>query len=423
MTELDSKKILVLDFGNNISFAIRLARSFGTVYYWAGPYVTDSFPTHNVEDIGNNVPNLVKVKEWASVYDEVDACAFTDSMDPALQHWMRSQGMPVFGCGYADQLEHNRLLIKQTLYDLGLPVGIYYTAYGLDQLEEILKNAENVWVKGSIRGNGETWFHKNWRLTKRPFMELRTEMGLYANRETYVVEEEILSIGETGFDGFFVSGSFVPIGMAGVEKKDCCYLGRFVRYQMMPDSIKFVTDKLAPIFESMEYNGHHSNEIIISKDKRGFLLDNSCRVPSPPGELMMEAIENYPEVVWMIANGRMPTIEYKHEWGGQVIIKSDLAAESESPLIVPDEFKKYVKIKNLSIDEEGTWYYVPSAAALGMREIGSVIATGDSPDDVIKKLEMIAKSIQGYDIKMDVSSLHEAKKDIEKLQKAGISFI
>jgi hypothetical protein len=417
--DLSGFKILILDYGNNISFAMRMARAFGTVFYWSGPYVTNSFPVHNVEDIANNVPNLIKVKEWIEGYDEADMVAFCDSMEPRLQHWMRSNGMPVFGCGFADRLEHDRLYLKETLKDLGLPVGAYYPAYGLDQLEQILIGAKKVYVKSKTRGNGETWFHKNWPLTKRQFLKLRIEMGLYANREIYVVEEEIPCLGETGFDGFFAAGQFAPIGVCGVERKDACFLGRFVRYQLLPDCIKSVTDKLAPIFEQMEYNGQHSNEIIISKDKRGFLLDNSNRIPSPPGEVMMEAITNYPEVVWKIAHGQIPNIEHAHEWVGQVIIKSDIAVDDDSPVIVPDEFKKNVKIKNLSIDEDGTWYYVPSPG-LGMKEIGSIIFDADTPEQVIKGIETVADSIEGFDIRMDVESLYDAKKSIDKLIKAGI---
>jgi phosphoribosylamine-glycine ligase len=419
MRDLSGFKILILDYGNGISFAMKMAEKFGTVYYWSGPYVTNSFPIHNVQDIANNVPNLVKVKEWAEAYEDADMVAFCDSMEPALQHWMRSHGMPVFGCGFADRLEHDRLYLKETLKELGLPVGTYYTAHGLDELEQILIGAENVYCKGAMRGNGETWFHKNWRLTKRQFMKLRTEMGLYANRETYVVEEKIECIGETGFDGFIVGGVFAPMGICGVERKDASFLGRFVRYQLLPECIKMVTDKLAPVFEQMEYNGQYSNEIMISKDKRGFLLDNSCRVPSPPGEVMMEAITNYPEVVWMIAHGRMPSIQYDKPWVAQVIIKSDIAAEDDSPVIVPDEFKNNVKIKNLSIDEDGTWYYVPSPG-LGMREIGSVCASGNSAEEAIRNAEKICDAIEGFDIKTDANCLHEAKKSIDKLIKAGI---
>lgn len=422
MTHLGDKKVLVIDYGNNIGFAMKLAEAYGTVFYWSGPYVTNSFPIHNTFDIGHNVPNIVNVKEWAEAYDEVDAVAFCDSMEPALQGWMRSHGMPVFGCGYADRLEHDRLFIKQTLKDLGLPVGAYYVANGLDELEQILMGARNVYVKSNLRGNGETWRHKNWQLTKRQFLQLRAEMGLYANRETYVVEDMIEAIAEIGMDGFVVDGQWAPICMAGVEKKDAAYLGKVIRYDFLPHQVKDVTDRLAPIFREMGYNGHHSNEVMISKDKRGFALDLTNRIPSPPGDLMQEIFTNYPEIVDYIANGRMPAIQYQHEWGAQVIIKSDIAAESESPLIVPEEYKKNVKIKNLSIDEDGTWYFVPSPG-LGMKEIGSLVVVGDSPEEVIKQAKLIASKIEGFDIRMDPDALDDAKKDLDRIKKAGINFV
>lgn len=264
--------------------------------------------------------------------------------------------------------------------------------------------------------------HKNWKLTKRQFMKLKNEMGLYANREVYVVEEKLDSIAEVGMDGWIVDGQWVPICMAGVEVKDCCYLGRVIRYDSLPSQIKNVTDKLAPVFRDMDYNGHHSNEVIISKDKRGFALDLTNRLPSPPGDLMQEIFTNYSEIIHYIANGRMPMVQYEHEWGLQVIIKSDIAAEDESPIIVPEEYKQNVKIKNLSIDEDGTWYYVP-APGLGMKEIGSLVVVGDSPEDVIKKAKIISEKIQGFDIKMNIDSLDDAKKSIEKVKKAGISFV
>lgn len=422
MKDLSGSKILILDYGNNIGFAMRLAEAYGTVFYWSGPYVTNSFPIHNTFDIGHNVPNIVNVREWAEAYDEVDAVAFCDSMEPALQGWMRSHGMPVFGCGYADKMEHDRLFIKETLKGLGLPVGTYYVAKGLDQLEQILIGAKNVFVKSNLRGNGETWLHKNWRLTRRQFLQLRSEMGLYDNRETYVVEEMIEAIAEIGMDGFFVNGEWAPICMAGIEKKDAAYLGKVVRYEFLPSQVKSVTDALIPVFRDMDYNCHHSNEVIVSKDKRGFALDLTNRIPSPPGDLMQNIFTNYPEIVDSIARGKMPVLQYEHEWGAQVIIKSDIAAEGESPLIVPEEYKRNVKIKNLSIDEDGTWYYVPSPG-LGMKEIGSLCVVGSSPEDVIKQAKLIASKIQGFDIRMDPDALDEARKDLDKIRKAGINFV
>lgn len=422
MKDLSQYKILVMDYGSGISVAQRLARDFGTVFYWGGPYVTNSFPVHNPSDIGNNVGEIVKVKEWSEVYDEADAVVFTDSMEPNLQNWMKKNGKPVFGSVFADRLEHDRLYIKTTLKDLGLPVGPYYVANGLDELEQFLLSSKEKYVKSSMRGNGETWKHRDWRLSKRQLKKLRHEMGLYENRETYVLEDLLDPIAEFGYDGFIVNGKYLDISMCGIECKDKCYLGKFVHYNLLPQAIRSVNNGLAPTFNEMGYNGHYSNEIIVTKDKRGFLIDNTCRFPSPPGELMLEAYTNYSEIVWEIAHGRTPHVEFKHQWGVQLIIKSDIAEEDPSPIIVPDEYKKFVKIKNLSIEDDGTWNYVPPQG-LNMKEIGSIVFCADTMESAIKGAEEIAESVMGFDISIDAGALSDAKKSLAKLSKAGINYI
>jgi hypothetical protein len=422
MKDLTGYKILLIDYGSGISVAQRLARDFGTVFYWGGPYVTNSFPVHNPFDIGYNVPNIVKVKEWVEAYEESDAVMFVDSMEPTLQNWMKNNGKPVFGSVFADRLEHDRLFIKQTLADLGLPVGAYSVATGLDELEQLLLNSKGGFTKSSLRGNGETWRHRDWRLSKRQLKKLRHEMGLYENRETYILEDLLDPVAEFGYDGFICGGNYIDVSMCGFEQKDKSYLGKFIYYNQLPEQIRSVNNAFAPIFNEMGYNGHYSNEIIVTKDKRGFLLDNTCRFPSPPGELMLEAYTNYSEIVWDIAHGRMPYIEFKDQWGVQLIIKSDIAEDDPSPILVPDEYKGNVKIKNLSIDEDGTWYFVPSSS-LGMKEIGSITFTAPTADAAIKGATQIAEAVQGFDIHIDVDSLSDAKKSMAKLSKSGISYI
>lgn len=422
MKDLSGFSILCMDYGNNISVAKRLAKDYGKVFYWPGPYVTNSFPVHNPSDIGNNVNEIITVKEWPSVYDEADEVMFLDSMEPYLQNWMKSHGKPVFGSVFAEKLEHDRLLIKQTLKDLGLPVGNYSVAHGLDELEQILMNSKDGYVKSSMRGNSETWKHKDWRLTKRQLKKLRHEMGLYENRETYIFEHPLESLIEFGYDGFICNGQYMDISMCGIEQKDKSYLGKFIYYKLLPSQITSVCNAFAPIFNDMGYNGHYSNEIIVTKDKRGFLIDNSNRYPSPPGDLMLRAYKNYSEIVHEIANGRMPNIEFEYQWGVQVIIKSDIAEDDPSPIIVPEEYKDNVNIKNLSIDEDGTWYYVPSPG-FGMKEIGSLTYCANSADEAIKGAKTIAESIMGFDTYVDIDSLYDSQKALSKISKAGISFI
>jgi hypothetical protein len=421
MKGLSQYKILVYDYRNGISVAQRLARDFGTVFYFC-PYVTNGFPEHTPFDVGRNVNEIVKVKEWSSVFDEVDMVMFTDSMEPYLQNFMRGLGKPVFGSVFAERLEHDRVFIKETLKELGLPVGNYSMAKGLDELEQLLLNSKEGYVKSTLRGNSETFKHTDWRLTKEQLKKMRYEMGVYENEETYILEQPIDSIIEFGYDGFFTGTDYIDISMCGMEDKDCAYAGRFIYYKLLPEAIRSVNDKLAPIFSAMGYRGHYSNEILLSKDKRGFLIDNTNRFPSPPGELMLEAYKNYSEIVWDIAHGTFPNIEFEHQWGAQIILKSGIAEKDPSPLIVPEEYKSFVKIKNLSIADDGTWYFVPSPN-LYMREIGSIVFTANSMDEAMKGAEKIADSIQGFDTYIEPNPFGKIKKSLEKLNRAGISFI
>src|ERR1700743_406090 len=95
--DLSDKKVLVYDYFSYVEVAIRLSRDFGVVYYYC-PYVIDSYPDHVPFDIGRNVPGVIKVKEWASVIDEVDMVYFTYSHEPYLQDFIKNKyGKPVFG--------------------------------------------------------------------------------------------------------------------------------------------------------------------------------------------------------------------------------------------------------------------------------------------------------------------------------------
>lgn len=273
--DIQDKKVLVYDFGSYLEVAERLSRDYAVVYYYC-PYVINGYPDHQSAVIGMNVPGVVKVKEWASVIQEVDLVYFPDSHESFLQNYFRSIGIPVFGSGFACNLEHDRRLLNETLNKLGLPVSAYYSPTGLDELEQLLLQKKELFVKSSLRGDMETWRHTDPRLSKRELKRMRHEMGLYEKKEKYIVQEPIDGIAEVGIDPFCIDGDFSDVCTAGVEIKDAGYLCKMTYYKTLPPQIKDITDKLGPIFRDCGYRGHYSNEIIISKDKRGFLIDNTC---------------------------------------------------------------------------------------------------------------------------------------------------
>jgi hypothetical protein len=424
MEDLKQLTALVWDYGNFFSVAERISRDdgFGRTYYFV-PKIVEGFPTHRPYDIGRNVPGVICVDEWASVIDECDIIIFPDSHEGALQEWFAAQGKKVFGCRRGCDLEHNRDELKDLMKQLELPVNDYEVAYGLDELEEILKRKENVFVKSKLRGDSETWKHTEWKLSKIELDRMRKEMGVYQNKETYIVEDPIESLSEIGWDGFVVDGMFPEKAASGIELKDTGYLGKITRYSDLPHQLKIVTDKFQHIFRDLGYRGAYSNEVIIGQnDRLGYLIDNTCRCPEPNTSLALEWFTNYPQIIWDVANGRLPKIKYDYEWGVQFIIKSDLAKTEPSPVIVSDEYKKFVKIKNLVIDEEGTWYFTPNGT-VELCEIGAVVGLGNSMDEAIEMAKQIASSIRGFDIKINTDCIEEATEQLYRLESAGISYL
>lgn len=416
---IGKKKCLVFDYGSYVAVAQRLAEpdGFGAVYYYV-PKVYNGFPDHRPYDIGRNVENITVVDEWAEVIHDVDIVVFCDAHEPALQEYFVSIGKRVFGSKYACKLETDRKFLKETIASVGLPVNEYEVAYGLDALEGILQQRENVYVKSSLRGDMETWHHENWILSKGEIQRMRKNLGVYANRETYIVESPIESLAEIGIDSFVINGEVPELVLTGIELKDTGYVGKIVPYDTLPKQLKLVSEKLAPIFSSMEYRGAHSNEVIVSGDKKGYLLDLTNRQPNPPTDLYLKLYTNFPQMVWDVAGSFIPKIEYEYPWGVQFIIKSDLATTEPSPIIVPDAYRDNVKLKNCTIAEDGAWYYTP--LGIEMKEIGSVIGWGKTMKQAVKMAQEAAEAIKGFDIKINTDCIGLAEEQLERLEKAGI---
>lgn len=420
MIDLSDKVCLVYDYFDKIEIAIRLAKDFKKVFY-TGPYVMNGSPSHEAIDMARNVPNIERVREWSSVINEVDICVATDAHEPYLQQHWKSLGKRVFGSFFASELENNRRLGKETLKNLGLPVGPYSNANGVDELSELLKNGPHGWVKGGMRGDGETWEHKKWKFSKGEIERIRGALKIFQNQPKYTFEHHIDGLAEIGIDIPTTNGRYTSHCMAGIEVKDCMYISRMVPYYSLPYQLRDITDRLAPIFNDMEYSGIFSNETMIGEDKRGYMLDYTCRFGQPPTSILTTMWKNFSEVIWEIASGVIPFIEHEFEYAVQFIIKSDLAETDPSPIEIPEEYKEFVKIKNLVIDEDGTYYYTPNGQK--MKEMGAVVGLGNSIQEAYKKAVKIADSIEGFDISIKTDAFDKAQKSLDKLKKAGIIFI
>lgn len=422
MTLLSGIKCLVYDYGNYLSIAERLGRSdgFSKVYYFT-PKIMNGFPDHRPFDIGRNVSGVEVVKEWASIIDEVDIVVFPDSHEAALQQFFVDIGKKVFGSKFACEIEHDRATAKQLMKDIDLPLNDYEVVHGINELESTLMGRENVFVKSKLRGDMETWHHENYLLSKGELQRMRTHLGAYQNKEEYIIESPIESLAEIGIDTFCVDGLYPSDVVTGIELKDTGYYGQIVPYHSLPRQLKTVTDKFSETFRDLKYRGAYSNEVIIGEDKRGYLIDTTSRMAQPPTDLMLEMLENYPEIVLDVANGIVPILRYKYRHGVQLIIKSDLARTEPCPVLVPDEYKKLVKLKNLTIDDDGVWYYTP--VGIEMNEIGSVVGFANSMQEAVQMAKTVAESIKGFDIKINTDCIDKAVEQIQALKKIGINYL
>jgi hypothetical protein len=411
--------MLVWDYGSQVKFAQKMAETFQRVYYY-NPSVHDGFEEVRDVEIGSGVDPVIKIKSWASVIKDIDIVAFTDCYEPEVQNYFMDLDIPVFGSRNSSLLETDRVYLKQAMEGLGLPMGNYDIADGVDYLEVLLREKEDVFIKSNHRGNHETTHWKNYRLSKGEIRRMKKDMGIFSGNERYIIEEKIDGIAEIGIDTFCIDGRYPSNVLTGIEVKDLGYVGCFMSYGDLPKQLRNVTEKMSPLFADLGYRGAHSNEVIIGKDREGYLIDLTQRLPQPPGDAMANAITNYAECVAMVANGIVPIVRNEYKYVCQFILKSDIAEIDDTPIIVPDQYKKFVSVKNLWVDPEGTWYYC--RRGMKMNEIGSVCGYGDTLKQAIDMATEIANSIECEDACCDLGSINSGLESLKDIAKAGIKY-
>lgn len=420
VSELSVMTACVIDFGNYIKVAQVLSKTFGRVLYYT-PFVINGFPEHDSYDIGRGVSEIIKVRDWCDYFEEIDLFVFPDLYNEGLQEMLRRMGKKVYGSGRAQAMETDRGYMKTLQKELDLPTNGYEEVEGLYELEQRLMVLDDKYIKSSLRGETETFHHKNYILSKEKIKLMKHKMGIYDKKEKYIIEDPIESIAEIGIDTMTSDGSYLNESLTGIEIKDVGFYGRIIKYSRLPKQIKMVTDRLSPVFENFGYRGAYSNEIRVDKNLDGYLIDQTCRQPSPPTSLMMIMYENFGEIVWAIANGYIPTVKYKYEHGVQFIMKSELARTEPIAIQFPEIYKDNIDIKNLVVDDDGTCYFTPNGS--DMCEVGSISAAAHTMEQAVKLATEISSTIKGFDIKINTECIEDVNIQLRELKKHGISYL
>lgn len=418
LDDLSEKTVLVFDpNGSFIYVAQRLARDFGRVLYYK-PWENGSYVTYNAYVVGQGVPGIERVHNIWEYYDEIDLFYFCDLLQGHFQEWLRARGKLVFGAGRGEDMELYRDRMKAHQEELGLPINEYEVIQGLDALREYLQENDNKFIKTNLmRGHFESFKHETYKLTKPLLDEWEHTLGIYKDAEIFIVEEPIEAIAEVGYDGFVILGRYPAKTMLGIEIKDTAYCGVILDYHKLPEQVLEINDKLSETFMNYGYRGVYTNEIRIGIDRKGYLIDQTCRQPEPPTCLQLEIFENYSEVVWQVAQGRVPEIKTKFKYGVQIILKSEYATTEPQAIYFPSQYSDFIKISNLAIQDD-VYYFIPQMDKT--HHIGSVIGLGNTLQEAIEQASEIAEEVKGYMIEFNSKALEEVHLEIEKLQKAGI---
>jgi len=418
---LKSESLAVYDFGLFISFATRLSRDFGKVGYFC-PH-ENSFSDGRELIVGLGLPNIERITKWDDVVDSYSCLAFPDVLCADLQEYYRLQGRRVWGSGPGADLELKRWETKHRLKELDIPVNECYRIKGTAALRQFFIDhpSEDGWyVKISgLRGLGETWHARNYAEARGQIDELDFKHAPLSYAIHFILEASIPDAKEIGYDGYCIGGKFPSSSLWGIEDKDKCYFGMVSDYDDLPEGVRTVNDALSKIIsESFPTYAQFLSTEIREQDGKPFPIDFTCRHASPAGECVCENMENLAEVIWSGAEGKLVEPEWRHKYCAQIIFCSETATERAVMLDFPEEDRQWVKLYNhCRMDDEGEIgmadYFIPQVAP--MKQLGSVVALGDDPDETIALCKERAESVTGFDLERESDSLDKTAADVLKL--------
>lgn len=412
---LRNKKIMFADKGLFEHIAVKLARVC-KVYYWlqGDP---PAYPESPKAKIGTGYPGMERVTCPWPFKDEVDLWVFPDVYNAGIVESLRQEGHLVFGAGRGEELELDRLILKETLKEVRLPVAPYETVPGMDKLREYLKDKKDLYLKLSyFRGDFETFHHEDEDLTNDWLDDLVSRIG---KDSKFIVENPIKADCEVGYDGFEVDGKYPKNSGVGYEIKDQGIIERI--FPELPPIIKEVNEKLAPVFADYEYRGFFSNELRITKDGEQHLIDATCRAGSPPSELTcdMYTDESYARAMFDAAAGNVPELEPVTEYGAEIILRSPWHDTHQLRVKMPPENEKWVKLKNAYRIGPGHFMCVPNGNGACF---GAAIGLGKDSESAMAEAARHADMIKALEIEYDKNLAEEAFEQIEKGEAHGIHF-
>lgn len=420
------KTLLICDNGLFFDFALKLADHFKKVYYyteWKNAYPGMAEAVVGTEwENGKRLDtfdgkNIERVENMFSIIDEVD-CFFTpDIYDGDLLELLERSGIPCFGSGKAECLELNRYETSLEMIEVGMDVAKTVNIVGMKDLREFLKKNENKYVKISkYRKTFETFHHINYKLSEPLLDNIENTLGPLKYIVEFVIVDHIDAVVEEGIDAYAVDGKLPSKVFTGCEIKDVSYAGKLVNTTDLSIGNKKVNEKFLKLIKKYDHNGFFSTEVRTTKDNKHYFIDPCMRLGLPPNALYQEIYSNLGDIVWYGANNILVDPQADNAFGMEVLISSGWHSGNHQTVYFPESIRQWVKLIN-PIKIDGTYHVLRLGDS---STIGSLVAVGKSHEECAKKIEKMAKLIEGYDLNIKTEGLNEAIdafKVMEKLSK------
>src|SRR5262249_501608 len=145
----------------------------------------------------------------------------------------------------------------------------------------------------------------------------------------FVVQDDIESDMELGYDGWCIDGEYPPFSFQGYEKKNQLYLGSVMSLDDLPDEIKVVNDAMSVVLERYGYRGWWATEMRVYAGVPYF-IDPTPRHPGQTGEHQLETIKNLADVIWQGANGRIVEPEFEWRFAAEATLHYETASKDEA---------------------------------------------------------------------------------------------
>ncbi len=410
------KKFLIYDFGLCTEIAVRIAREGHEVYYFC-PWQS-AFPSMNRALIGEGLDGIKRVKWFWDWVDKVDYICFFDTHTQDIATYLRDKGYKVFAPFKGENLELERQKGRKIQRVLKLPTQETVIIKGLDNLKKYLQKVKNKWIKlNTFRGVIETWHHKEFNTSSAQYLEkLGYDLGPKRNEVEFIIEDSIEGV-EPGFDGLVVDGNYLSSCMYGYEAKGAGYIGRVIPYKKLPKPLKEVNDKLSIVFKRLKTRSFFSTEVRVGKDKKGYLIDPTVRFPMPiPGAIELEIFENIVDAIINACEGKITNLRPLARYGAGVCLESDWCQNNWLNIEFPPKMRRWIKLR-MACKVDGKYYAVP-----GFTSICSVIAIGNSIEEVVKLVKERVKMVEGRELDKETGGLDLIVEEIKKGRKLGIEF-